>query len=215
MIAEIAFAPSPPLLLSEYTGIDDSGAELRERCVAALRAALDAGVDEVCVVDAVDLRAVPERGSLGWRVARERRAAAGGAPDVAWAHVAADARVAGEVAALGQDLATRDGRVLLLVVGDGSPKRGEKAPGHLDERSFAVDGAWVGALRDGDTDALLALDPDLCAELLVTGRAAWQVAATAVRAAGIRIEPRLLWSGDPWGVMYAVARWSARPSDIG
>ncbi len=209
MIAEVVFVPSAPVLLSEYTGIEDVGAELRERCVTAVRDALGAGVDEVCVVDAVDLRRVPRRGSLGRRVAGELLDAAGGAPDAAWAHVMADADVDGEIASLGADLAERPGRVLLLVVGDGSPKRGEKAPGHLDERSFAVDDQWVDALGSADTDALLALDRDLCAELLVTGRAAWQVAAAAVRANGIRIEPRLLWSGDPWGVMYGVARWSA------
>ena len=211
MIAEVVFVPSAPLLLAEYTGIDDAGAELRGRCVDAVRSALGAGVDEVVVVDAVGLGRVPVRGSLGRRVGRELIEAAGGAPDIAEAHVMSDAALDGEVAWLGRDLASRDGRLLLLVVGDGSPRRGEKAPGHLDDRAFAVDDTWVNALRTGDLEALLSLDADLCAELLVTGRAAWQVAATAVREGGIRVEPGSFWADDPWGVMYAVARWSARP----
>lgn len=209
MIAEVVFVPSAPLLLAEYTGIDDAGAELRGRCVEQVRDALASAIDEVCVVDAVNPQRIPARGSLGWRVAQQLLAEAGCAVDVAGAHVMADASVDGEVAWLGRDLAARGGRVLLLVVGDGSPRRGEKAPGHLDERSFAVDDAWVGALRSGDTSALLSLDAGLCAELLVTGRAAWQVAATAVEASGLSYEPSLSWSGDPWGVMYAIARWSA------
>jgi hypothetical protein len=209
VIAEVVFVPSAPLLLAEYTGIDDAGAELRARCVETVRVALASAIEEVCVVDAVDPRRIPARGSLGWRIARQLLDEAGCTVPVAAAHVMATASVEGEIAWLGRDLASRDGRVLLLVVGDGSPRRGEKAPGHLDERSFAVDEAWVAALRSGDTAALLSLDPDLCAELLVTGRAAWQVAATAVAAGGTRCEPHLLWSGDPWGVMYAIARWSA------
>lgn len=212
MIAEVAFVPSAPVLLREYRGGVDVGLALRSISRLALSEALATGVDEVCVVDGVDPSRVPARGSLGWRVARELLAEVDWRGEVAWSHVPVDAAMDGEVAELGEDLATRDGRVLLLVVGDGSPKRGEKAPGHLDERSFAVDEQWVNALRTGDIEALLALDADLCGELLVTGRAAWQVAATAVRADGGRIEPRLLDAGDPWGVMYAVARWSlSRP----
>ena len=45
MIAEVVFVPSAPLLLAEYTGIEDVGAELRERCVDALRSALVAHTD--------------------------------------------------------------------------------------------------------------------------------------------------------------------------
>lgn len=213
MISEVVFVPSPPLLLREYTGRDDAGAELRQRCVAAVRDALATRPDEVVVV-AVRGPHDPARGSLGSRVGREILDRAGGFDDAEVVHVAHDAG-AGDVASLGGGLAARPGRVLLLVVGDGSARRGEKAPGHLDERSFAVDDAWVGALRDGCPEALLGLEPGLCAALLVTGRAAWQVAASAVAATGVRPGGALLWSGDPWGVMYAVARWTLSPADRG
>ena len=110
------------------------------------------------------------------------------------------------VATAGADLAAHPGRVLALVVADGSARRGEKAPGHLDERAFAFDEAVVSALEAADPQALLALDPTLADELLASGRAALQVAAHAVLgAAGLR--GRLLWSGDPYGVLYAVAVW--------
>ncbi|PRY52950.1 hypothetical protein BCF74_12921 [Knoellia remsis] len=71
----------------------------------------------------------------------------------------------------------------LLVVADGSARRTEKAPGHFDERSAAMDDAIVGALREagsGGLDRLLDLDPDLCADLLVAGRAPLQVMAAAL-----------------------------------
>jgi hypothetical protein len=208
VIAEVAFVPSAPLLLSEYTGIDDAGAELRRRCVAAIRDALGAGVDEVCVLAGCRPGLDPRRGPLGERVGQELVRSAGG--QAISAVVPFDAPIGDEIRHQADFLGEADGRLLVVAVGDGSPKRGEKAPGHLDERAFALDERWVDALANADTEALLGLDPRLCEELLVTGRSVWQTVALAVRDAEQRMEPHLVWSGDPWGVMYAVARWSAR-----
>ena len=50
--------------------------------------------------------------------------------------------MAHELARLGAgdvELADEPGRVLVLVMADGSARRGEKAPGYLDERAFAYD----------------------------------------------------------------------------
>lgn len=80
----------------------------------------------------------------------------------------------------------------LLVVADGSARRTEKAPGHLDPRSHEVDAAIVASIRgaaDGGLAALLDLDPDLCADLLVAGRAPLQVLAAAAGATN-PLEPR-------------------------
>jgi len=115
-------------------------------------------------------------------------------------------------AALGEQIAARGGRVGLLVMADGSARRGPRAPGYLDERAAAFDAAVEDAVRDGDLDALLDIDPVLARELLVAGRPAWQVLAGAARGqlpAGAAREQlptaEILYSGDPFGVAYLVA----------
>ena len=62
---------------------------------------------------------------------------------------------------LGRALADDAARVALLMVADGTARRGPGAPGYSDERSAAVDQAWTSALADGSPDALAALDPHL------------------------------------------------------
>ncbi len=84
----------------------------------------------------------------------------------------------------------------VLLVGNGSACRTEKAPGHLDERSFGFDDgvhAWLSGhgpapdpvlARDlwADVDALLAFDPGFT-------------------------EPEVLYDDDPYGVRYWVLAW--------
>ncbi len=106
-------------------------------------------------------------------------------------------------AALGARLA-RD-QVRLLVVGDGSARRTEKAPGHLDARAAGFDADVERALDAADPAALLALDPVLARELMAAGRPAWQVLAGAAAgdwAGAVRL------ADAPYGVGYLVARWS-------
>ncbi len=95
----------------------------------------------------------------------------------------------------------------LLVLGDGSNRHGEDAPVRPDERAGPFDEAVAAALAAADPDALLALDPDAAAELNVTGRAAWQVLAGAVRAVGGTWRGHSLYAGQPFGVGYHVAVW--------
>ena len=102
-----------------------------------------------------------------------------------------------------------------LVMGDGSARRTVSAPGHLDERAVPFDDAVERAVRDGDLAALAALDPDLARELMVTGRAAWQVLAGAW---GPEIPAtEVLYADAPFGVAYLVARFeaAARPETAG
>jgi hypothetical protein len=110
-----------------------------------------------------------------------------------------------EAAAIGQELAASADRVGLLVMGDGSARRGLKAPGYLDERAEPFDLAVADALGKGDPDALLALDPDLADDLMVAGRAPWQVLAGA--AAGAYWRGELRYAHAPYGVAYFVATW--------
>jgi len=91
----------------------------------------------------------------------------------------------------------------VLVVANGSACRGEKAPGHLDERSFGFDEALGAALAAGDVAALRSLDADLGAELLASGIPALQ--GLPERAWQSTID----WAGDPFGVQYWVVRWQS------
>ncbi|WP_435746351.1 hypothetical protein [Nocardioides sp. SYSU DS0663] len=85
-----------------------------------------------------------------------------------------------------------------LVVGNGSARRSEKAPGHLDERSFAFDEALRAALVAGD---LHGVDWSLAGEL-------WASVDGLRRAEDLLRGPaRVDYDDDPYGVQYWVMRW--------
>jgi hypothetical protein len=114
--------------------------------------------------------------------------------------------------ALGEQIAASGGRVGLLVMADGSARRGTRAPGYLDERAAGFDAAVEDAVRNGDLEPLLDIDPALARELLAAGRPAWQVLAGAVHrqppAGAAREQPpaaEILYCGDPFGVAYLAA----------
>jgi hypothetical protein len=231
VIVAAALCPAPPLLARELTGADPVLPELREACLDATGTLLAAGPDLVTVVGVaaqtrhwdsrsrLDLapyapalrtaRTCAEEGDgngaslplplglagrlldqAGYDAARLLQSVSERAP--AW-----------DCAALGQQLATAAGRVALLVMADGSARRGLKAPGHLDERSAPFDAEVERAIRAGDMAALLALDAGLAHELMATGRPAWQVLAGAL--AGRQPACNILYGGDPFGVAYLVA----------
>ncbi|MDK1476439.1 hypothetical protein QNO07_24020 [Streptomyces sp. 549] len=106
----------------------------------------------------------------------------------------------------GRELAGEGERMALLVMGDGSARRSEKAPGHFDEQAGVFDADVAHALGTADTAALAALDVSLAENLMVSGRACWQVLAGAGERAGLR--GRLLHNSAPYGVGYLVASWS-------
>jgi hypothetical protein len=135
-----------------------------------------------------------------WLLARRRWAG----PPARAVTVAADADPA-ECAALADELRGRTDRVALLVMGDGSARRGEKAPGYDDPRARPYDDAVARALATVDLAALRGLDPGLGAELLASGRAPWQVLAGAAAGTGWRGD--LSYYAAPYGVAYFVAGW--------
>ncbi|MFI5068489.1 MAG: hypothetical protein ACHP9Z_31530, partial [Streptosporangiales bacterium] len=94
-------------------------------------------------------------------------------------------------------------RTGLLVLGDGSARRGPKAPGYFDERAAAFDAAVERAVRSGDLDDLRRVDPALARDLMASGRPAWQLLAGAF--AGTPVSVDVQYAGDPFGVMYLVA----------
>jgi hypothetical protein len=128
--------------------------------------------------------------------------------------VAADASPV-ECAAIGAQVSGADDWAL-LVLGDGSACRGQKAPGYDDARAEPFDKTVAQALATADVDALRDLDPALAAELRVAGRAPWQVLASAAGGAGQHgaASPGTPWRGDllydaaPYGVAYFVATWT-------
>jgi hypothetical protein len=113
-------------------------------------------------------------------------------------------------AALGAGLAAEPERTGLLIMGDGSARRTEKAPGSLDPRSAGFDALVAAALVAADPAVLAALDADLASQLMVAGRPAWQLLAGAVTGDASRSRPwrgTLYYADAPYGVGYFVASW--------
>lgn len=93
----------------------------------------------------------------------------------------------------------------LVVFGDGSARRSEKAPGYYDERAGAFDASVARALGSGDRDALAALDAGLGDELLAAGVPAWHEAAALLTGSW---SAELTYDDAPFGVGYFVAVWT-------
>jgi hypothetical protein len=117
---------------------------------------------------------------------------------------AADCRALGE--RLGAEL-TADEPVGLLVLGDGSHRHGERAPGRPDTRAAEFDETVRRALAAADEAALRELDSGLAESLGAVGRAPWQILSGVVGKDGRTwrcVHSRLL---IPFGVAYHVALW--------
>ncbi|MBV9594461.1 MAG: hypothetical protein JO147_11790 [Actinobacteria bacterium] len=121
--------------------------------------------------------------------------------------VADEGRNAEAIKAITAEAAGSD-RVGLLVLADGSARRGPASPGYIDDRANAFDELVLAALVAGDAEVLRELDAVLGAELLVAGVAAWRAAGAVLSAERRTFAGELLYSGDPYGVLYAVAFWS-------
>lgn len=195
MISSFAIVPSAPLLLPEYAGRADCGAQLRALAVAAVEHAA-VGADQIVLVHATDRDPRHTRSALGLRVGAHLVAGAGRritSVAVQWDAPVSVCREHGSAIGAGES------RVGLVVVADGCARRGEKAPGYLDERSFGYDREWLVALggvepelsspaemvpaavRGGVNSAgLLALDAEVGADLLCHGRAPLQVLGGAL-----------------------------------
>jgi hypothetical protein len=100
-----------------------------------------------------------------------------------------------------------EGRVGLVVMGDGTARRSIAAPGYWDERAEGFDAAVLAALAAGDGAALAKLDLALAAGLLCAGAPAW--VATGVLLTGERLAADVHYADVPFGVQYIVATWLA------
>lgn len=110
--------------------------------------------------------------------------------------------------AVGRRLAAaeRDGEPCgLLVLGDGSFRHGERAPGRPDGRAEGFDRRVRAALAAADPAALRALDARLATELGAVGWAAWQVLAGVLEATGTGWRCVSCEMMVPFGVAYHLA----------
>ncbi len=143
---------------------------------------------------------LPESLTIGsWLVSSS---AATAVPKVSYQAVSRSLRPAGCLA-LGARLAAAADRVGMLVLGDATAIRATGVPGAVHQAADCYDSRVAAALAAADTRALAALPPDLDDELLVAGRAAWQVLAGA--AAGQPFSASLRYRAAPLGVCYLVA----------
>ena len=225
MIAAAVLVPHPPVLLRELGGTDDPVPDLRSAALAAVRD-LVRDVDAVVVVGGSDVgrawdpaagadvrrfgttsaprpdAALPPSLGVGVRLLAD----AGWTGPVLTHAVAWDADRA-TLDDLAGDVAGRDGRVGVQVLGDGSARRGEKAPGYLDERAFPFDDAVAKALADGEAAELADLDSDLAAELMVLGASAFRFLGLLALRQSARPDAAVTYHDDPFGVDYVVATW--------
>lgn len=229
MITAAAVVPSPPLLARELTGRQVVLPELREACAVAVGRLLAGSADVVVVVGAGPRTAAfphDERLNLSaWGPAPGSRGvpAAPGKPGLPLAlgigvalldeagyagprvlQAIGDSAPAADCLAVGAEVAGLGTSVALLAVGDGSACCTPAAPGYFDERAEAFTACAEAALRDGDMAALAGLDAVLAAELMATGRAAWQVVAGAVGTRR-RVPGDVLYADAPFGVSYLAA----------
>ena len=189
----VALVPGVPALLPEHDSLEDPVAELRAACRAAV-----AGLGpRVRVV-----------GSAGTRVGHHLVREAGAA---VWPHdlVPAERSVdldqdAGDLAGplwCGTDVLEEIGPPSgVLVIANGSARRTEQAPGHLDERAEPFDETLRTALLAPDPSALREVDQSLAEELWADAAALPRLAE--VVEAGVQVEVR--YDAAPYGVQYWV-----------
>lgn len=222
----VAFCPAAPVLLPAVEiGAGSETTELRRTCHAAVAAMLASDPRTVVVVapgvpwgahygpgDVASLRGFGLDAEVPF--AGEPAAGRASAPPVlalgAW--LLDEAAFPGERVGVGPEglgrvLAESSGPVGVLALGDGSARRGIKAPGYLHEAAAPFDAQVVRALAEGDAGALAALDPAEGERLLAAGVAVWRAVGAALT--GRAVTGRLHADVAPFGVGYLVADWTA------
>ena len=185
-VEHVVVVPSTLCLLPEYAGLEDPVPDLRAAASAAVSWLVQRHPDEVAVLSG-DVRADDaERGvtePAGARIAAHLMRAAG---------------------FRGRTSANAPG---LLVVANGSARRSDKAPGHVDERALPFDESVEKALRAGDAAALCGLDAALGADLWAFDTPVLARLGELVREAEV-VASEVDYADDPYGVQYWVVRWT-------
>jgi hypothetical protein len=125
-----------------------------------------------------------------------------------WLQAVARATPVPECLRLGARIARQAPRVAMLAMGDGPARRAVGPEGAADPAADRYDGEVTAALAEADPARLARLAPPLDDELMVAGRAAWQVLAGA--ADGERLRGRLRCAVVRYEVSYLVASWDVR-----
>lgn len=183
--ARVVLVPGVLALLPEYAGLEDPVAALRAACVSAVRWLCDDGA----AFEAVEVVADAQ----GERVARALLAAIGAS--------ASSPASAGPAA----------GGAAYLVVGNGSARRSDQAPGHLDGRAADFDAALGAALRGPDLRALAAVDRSLAQELWASVDGIARLADLLTPGHRAEVD----YDDAPFGVQYWVVRWARGPGRAG
>lgn len=183
----VVVAPPVAALLPAYAGLADPIADLRASCQAAVDWLLASADGRGVRVAHDPVHPDDARRGVGSPLALR----------------VATHLVGGRAPLASDDVVAPNDARPLLVMANGSARRGLKAPGHLDQRAFAFDDDLAAALVAGDTGALAGLDLGLADELLTAGaRSLTQLAPLRV------LESQLDYDEDPFGVRYWVVRWT-------
>lgn len=175
----VAVVPGVPALLPGYRGRSDSVAELRAACRVAGSWLAERSPSRIAV--SVEETANPH------------------AMEVATS-LLAESGFTGAVVAPGT-VTEAHGQ---LIVANGSARRGEKAPGHLDPRAFEFDQEIGVALANGDAASLGRIDVGRGRALLAEGLEGVRALSFFERA---KITPTMVYADDPYGVLYWVVTW--------
>jgi hypothetical protein len=122
-----------------------------------------------------------------------------------WLQAVARATPVPECLRLGAEIARQAPRVAMLTMGDGPARRAVGIERAADPAADGYDAEVAAALARADPARLARLAPSLDDELMVAGRAAWQVLAGA--ADGQRLRGRLRCATARYEVSYLVASW--------
>ncbi len=123
----------------------------------------------------------------------------------AWFQAVARDTAVADCLLMGAELASRAPRVAMLAMGDGAARRAVGIEGAADPEVERYDAEVAEALGGADPVRLAGLAPALDDELLVAGRASWQVLAGA--AEGRRLAGQLRCAVARYEVSYLVASW--------
>jgi hypothetical protein len=188
-VSRVVLVPGTLALLPEYAGREDPVAELR---AAALAAVAWLGSDVQVVGDQQGARV----GAALLEVVSRQDFVLPQPPEVSTTLAGARSSTGGG----GDSSTTSGGGAAYLVVGNGSAKRTEKAPGAFDERAKTFDAELGASLRAGWPEFDARLAEELWASVEGVAR---------LGSLGDLGEAQVDYDDAPYGVQYWVMRWGA------
>lgn len=222
-IGRVAFVPAAPLLIPQVAGgsagLDEA---MRAASLDVVERAVANGPDEVVVVAAVrppgEWAAESTWDFAGFGVARTPPDPRSTLPwslgvgawlldESGWTGPRRYVGVDGGFASSATEPQRINGATSVVVVGDGSACRSERAPGHLDERAEPFDDLVADLLARGDAAGLGGLNGTLADELMCSGWPAWHWTLAALDGAAVT-RAELVTHVAPYGVGYFVALWA-------